>query len=130
MARIEWINAKLKVWGAWKVRREDLALGYPKVNILLSMGGGGSSGYRDTPMHIDEIDAAQTDRAVEALRLVKSHLYLTLQYIYVQNKGVSRTAAAMGRSRAAIHAQLDQADIELARWFDDARTPAKKGFTS
>lgn len=119
MARIDHIHRRLVVWGAWRARREDSGLGYPKVNILLSMGGGGASGYRETVLPLNEIEAAETDQAVESLRLVKSHLYVTLHHIYIGNKGVTGTARLMARSRAAINAQLDQADIDLARWLED-----------
>lgn len=116
MARIEHIQRRLVAWGAWKSRSENHGLGFARTNILLSLGGGGSAGYREAVVPIDEIEAAETDRAVESLRLVKSHLYLTLQHIYVRNAGVAKTAAAMGRARATIHAQLDQADAEIDRW--------------
>jgi len=133
MARLDHIHRRLVLWGAWRARREDAGLGFPKVNILLSMGGGGAAGYRETVVPLDEIEAAETDRAVESLRLVKSHLYLTLHYVYIKNKGVTGTARAMARSRAAIHAQLDQADVEIQRWLEDLREQrdqaSKKSFT-
>ena len=133
MARLDHIHRRLVAWGAWRARREDAGLGFPKVNILLSMGGGGAAGYRETVVPLNEIEAAETDRAVESLRLVKSHLYLTLHYVYIKNKGVTGTARAMARSRAAIHAQLDQADVEIQRWLEDLREQrdqaSKKSFT-
>lgn len=133
MARIEHIHRRLLTWGAWRARREDAGLGFPKVNILLSMGGGGAGGYRETVVPLNEIEAAETDRAVESLKLAKSHLYLTLHYIYIRNTGVTGTARKMGRSRSTINAQLDQADVEVARWLDDRReqreAAAKRSFT-
>lgn len=133
MARLDHIHRRLVVWGAWRARRDDAGLGYPKINILLSMGGGGAGGYRETVVPLNEIEAAETDRAVESMRLVKSHLYLTLHYVYIRSQGITATALAMGRSRAAINAQLDQADVEIQRWLDDRRdqrdAAAKKSFT-
>ena len=133
MARLDQIHRRLVVWGAWRARREDAGLGFPKVNILLSMGGGGAGGYRETVVPLDEIEAAETDRAVESLRLVKSHLYLTLHCIYIRNMGVTATARRMARSRAAVSAQLDQADVEILRWLEARREQrdqaTKKSFT-
>lgn len=133
MARLDHIHRRLVAWGAWRTRRENLGLGYPRVNILLSMGGGGAGGYREATIPIDEIEAAETERAVESLRLVKSHLYLTLQYVYVKNEGVTGAARLMRRSRAAISAQLDQADVEIQRWLEALREQrdraTKKSFT-
>ena len=131
MARIDWVSTRLAIWGAWKARREDSGLGYPRTNILLSMGGGGAGGYRETVVPINELEAAETDRAVESLKLVKSHLYLTLQYIYVRNTGIRLCAQRMGRAESTIKAQLEQADAEIARWFDAKReaAEAKRSFT-
>lgn len=132
MARIDWITARLKTWGAWKARREDNGLGFPTVNILLSAGGGRGSGYRETIVPASEIEAAETDRAIESLKFTKSHLYLTLQHIYVRNAGVKGTAHAMRRAESTIKAQLEQADAELARWFEARREQAeaaKRSFT-
>lgn len=131
MARIDWVSTRLAIWGAWKARREDSGLGYPRTNILLSMGGGGAGGYRETVVPINELEAAETDRAVESLKLVKSHLYLTLQHIYVGNTGIKLCAQRMGRAESTIKAQLEQADAEIARWFDAKReaAEAKRSFT-
>lgn len=131
MARIDWVSTRLAIWGAWKARREDSGLGYPRTNILLSMGGGGAGGYRETVVPINELEAAETDRAVESLKLVKSHLYLTLQYIYVGNTGIRLCAQRMRRAESTIKAQLEQADAEIARWFDAKReaADAKRSFT-
>lgn len=131
MARIDWVSTRLAIWGAWKARREDSGLGYPRTNILLSMGGGGAGGYRETVVPINELEAAETDRAVESLKLVKSHLYLTLQYIYVGNTGIRLCAQRMRRAESTIKAQLEQADAEIARWFDAKReaAEAKRSFT-
>ena len=131
MARIDWVSTRLAIWGAWKARREDSGLGYPRTNILLSMGGGGAGGYRETVVPINELEAAETDRAVESLKLVKSHLYLTQQHIYVGNTGIRLCAQRMGRAESTIKAQLEQADAEIARWFDAKReaAEAKRSFT-
>lgn len=133
MARLDHIHRRLIRWGAWRARREDYGLGFSKVNILLSLGGGGAGGYREAVIPTDELEAAEIDRAVESLKLVKSHLYLTLHYIYIKNQGVTGTARAMARSRAAINAQLDQADVEIHRWLEDLRkqrvSAEKRSFT-
>jgi hypothetical protein len=132
MARIEWVKERLVIWGAWKARREDSGLGFPRINILLSMGGGGAGGYREAVVPINELEAAETDRAVESLKLVKSHLYLTLQYIYVRNTGIRLCAQRMGRAESTIKAQLEQADAEIARWYEVRREQAeasKRSFT-
>lgn len=128
MARIDWVKARLVAWGAWRARREDFGLGFPSVNILLSNG---RSTVRETIIPAAEVEAAETDRAVQALKLNKSHLYLTLELIYVKNTGIKRAADVMRRAESTIKAQLDQADAELARWFDAEREhkESKKSFT-
>ena len=70
---------------------------------------------------INDVDAAETDRAVSSLRLVKSHLYLTLHHIYVDGWGIKRTAVVMRKAESTVKANLDQADHALAAWYQAQR---------
>jgi hypothetical protein len=75
------------------------------------------SGYRDSVIPVDDVDAGLTNSAVESLRLTRSHLYLTLQYIYPEGRGIAATARLMARAESTIKAQLEEADRALAAWF-------------
>lgn len=115
MARIKWVSERLKRWGAWCARREANGLGYAKSSIFLSMPSGGS---REAEIPVNDLEAAQTDRAVESLRFSRSHLHMALLLIYVQNLGVKLTARRMARAESTIKANLEEADRALAEWFN------------
>lgn len=140
MARIDWVKDRLEAWAIWSMRNAGGARGFAKESILVSETWSRGS-YNHMPIPVNEQECWDMDRAVAALKLSKSHLFLTLVAIYLQDKGVLLVAQEMGRSPATIHAQLDQADRAIAAWFGEqweARERAKAqaaaakqgGFTS
>lgn len=115
MARIEWVRERLENWARWAVQREGGALGYPRQSAFARLAGKGRRAEAVIP--IDDVDAALTDEAVNALRWDRPHLYLTLQCIYVQGREIRETAQVLGRAPSTISAHLEQADQALAVWF-------------
>lgn len=123
MARIEWVKQRLENWGNWKEREARGGLGFATQSVLLATGG---SGYRETIVPVNDLDAAETNTAVESLKLgARSHLYVALQCYYVRGLGIAGTARYMVRSPSTVHANLDQADHALAQWFQE-REQAKR----
>lgn len=125
MARIEWVKHRLENWALWKDREGRGGLGYATQSVLLSEPGGG---YRESIVPIDDIDASLTNTAVESLRPTRSHLYMTLQHIYVQGIGIKETCRRMARAESTIFANLDQADKALSEWFGERAQKQKKSF--
>lgn len=124
MARLEHIKQRLNNWALWKARQNDGGLGYHSTNILaVEVWGRGSYNGMTIP-HIEQ-DAEQTDRAVQALKLGKGHLFVTLDCIYLKDLGVKQTARRMQRAESTIKAQLEQADHAIAAWLD-AEAEAKE----
>ncbi len=129
MARIEWVRERLENWARWAVQREQGALGFPRQAAFTRLANKGTRSEAVIP--IDNIDAALTDEAVTALRWNRSHLYLTLQCIYVQGRDVADTARRLGKAPSTIKAHLEQADAALAIWFREraeARQARKGSF--
>lgn len=124
MARIKWITERLKRWGAWRTRKESNGLGYARSSIFLSLPSGGTS---DAAIPINDLEAAQTDRAVESLRFTRSHLHRVLVLIYVDNTGIKTAARRMARAESTIKSNLEDADHALAEWFDKQATPDRSG---
>ncbi len=116
MARIEWVKQRLENWALWKVRERSGGLGFASRSSFLREVD--SSRYREAIVPVDEVDAALTEQAVEALKLGHGHLHKTLHCIYVDGIGIKGTARVMARAESTIKAQLDQADHLLKRWFD------------
>lgn len=116
MARIDWIQHRLKNWALWKVAGNSGGLGFSSQAAFLAMKVDCS---RDSPLPVDEIDAEKMDRAVESLKLSgNGHLYKTLQLHYLKGLGFKDVAREMGRAVSTIHAQLAQADRALQDWFN------------
>ena len=109
MARIERIKRRLDNWALWKARMGSGGLGFHSVNILaVAVWSRGS--YNGSFIPHFEQEAEETERAVQALKLGRSHLFVTLDAIYLKDWGVTETARNMGKSPSTIHAHLDHAD--------------------
>jgi len=128
MARIEWVKQRLENWALWKDRESRGGLGYATTSVLLSEA---VDRYREVALPVDEVDASTTNIAVESLRAGRSHLYMTLQLIYIAGVGVRETSRRMARAESTIKANLDQADHALSQWFGErSEQREKKSFTT
>lgn len=130
MARTEWVKLRLDNWALWKDRESRGGLGFPTQAAFLNEVS--SDRYRESIIPVDEVDASVTDQAVEALRVPRPALYEVLQLYYIRGCGVQGVMRALGCARATVHANLDQADRALARWFSakDERAAASRHHTS
>lgn len=117
MARLEHIKRRLDNWALWKARMNDSGLGFHSRSILaVDVWMRGSYNGASIP-HFEE-DAQQIDEAVNALKLGKGHLFVTLDCIYLKDLGVKQTALRMQRAESTIKAQLEQADHAIAAWLE------------
>ncbi len=115
MARIEWIQHRLRNWALWKVSGASGGLGFSRQAAFLAMH---VDCNRESPLPIDDIDAEKMDRAVESLKLGKGHLHKTLQLHYIKGLGLKDVADQMGRALSTIKSHLEQADHALQEWFN------------
>lgn len=118
MARLERIKRRLENWALWVERSQSSGLGFATRSILLTDAWSRGS-YNGMMIPIIEQEAEATDEAVQALKLSRSHLYVTLECIYLRDLGIKGTAARMQRAESTIKAQLEQADHAIAAWLDD-----------
>ena len=139
MARIESIQQRLENWALWSVRGAGGGLGYASVNVLAS-DTWSRGRYNGATIPVLDLEAEETDQAVKALRLSRSHLYVTLELVYIKGIGVRGAARRMRRAESTIHAQLGEADKAIQDWLSDkaedrerqrvaAAAAAKKSFT-
>ena len=127
MARLERIRQRLEEWAIWKTRDEAGARGYATSSVLCSVTTVWSRGsYNGQLIPVFEERSAETDLAVESLKLSRSHLYETLRCIYLLELGVPMTAQRMGRAKSTINAQLEQADHAIDQWLQERATEAEK----
>lgn len=131
MARTEWVKLRLDNWALWKDRESRGGLGFATQAAFLKEVS--SDRYRESIVPCDEVDASVTDQAVESLRMSRPALYQVLQLYYIKGCGVQGVMRAVGCARATVHANLDQADRAIARWFsdrDEAKARVKNSFTT
>lgn len=117
MARLPHIKQRLENWAMWRARQEGSGLGFATRNMLanwMESAGEVSRHSREATIPVLHLEAEETDEAVEAMRLGRGHLHVTLMCVYVKDLGVTGTARHMRRQPSTVHAQLDQAD----HWID------------
>lgn len=125
MARLERIKHRLNNWAMWKSREASGGLGYATRSVLLSDVWCRGS-YNGMAIPVLEQDAEETNQAVESLRLTRSHLYVTLDCIYLKDLGIKATARRMMRAESTIKMQLEQADQAIAQWLEDRAIEREK----
>ena len=117
MARIKHIQRRLENWAIWSSRCAGGGRGFATKSVLASEVWSRGS-YNNVPIPVFEEEAAETDKAVSALKLGKGHLFVTIDCIYLKDLGVRATAQRMQRAESTIKAQLEQADHAIAAWLD------------
>jgi len=125
MARLERIKHRLNNWALWKSREASGGLGYATRSVLLSDVWCRGS-YNGMAIPVLEQDAEETNQAVESLRLTRSHLYVTLDCIYLKDLGIKATARRMMRAESTIKQQLEQADQAIAQWLEERAIEREK----
>lgn len=136
MARIEWVKQRLDNWALWKEREQRGGLGfYTSSSFTWTMVD--TSGYRELMSTVDDLEAQETDNAVQALLADHPQLHRTLVLIYLEDTGIRNAALKMAKAESTIKANLDKADHTIAAWLrlraqakEEAQARAKKSFTA
>lgn len=114
MARIEGIRHRLENWSRWCAKVEGGALGYPTTNTLARLAGRGSSWGSIIPTN--DVEASETNDAVNSLKLTRSHLYVVLTLHYAKGLEIHRVAREMYRAESTIKRNLEDADAAIQAW--------------
>lgn len=99
MARNDWVRARLDNWARWLTQRESGALGFPKANIL-ARNRASSASTDNIP--VNDIEAQQTQAAVEGLRVSEPGLWFVVMCRYIGDPTVPpRRRQPMGQLELA-----------------------------
>lgn len=134
MARIEWVKQRLYNWALWVERGDAGTRGF-YTSSSFTWDAVDTSGYRDVPIPVDEVEAGQTDQAVQALRADKAHLFRTIEVIYIEGESIRRAAIELCCAESTVKARLEQVDHAIALWLrakreaDEKRIAHAKSFT-
>lgn len=113
MARIEWVKQRLDNWARWKEREQSHGLGFYSQSAFLRVAVD-SGGYREASIPVDDVEARQTDDAVQSLLADHGHLHRTLVLIYLEDSGIKAAALRLVCAESTVKARLDQADHLVA----------------
>jgi hypothetical protein len=134
MARLEWVDTRLRNWERWQCQMSGGGLGFATQAAFLNDHPGTE---REVRIPIDEVEASITHDAVDALKEPRPQLYQVLWCIYPFGLGPAGTARRLGVSTSNVHALLGVADRVLANWFteraakqEELRAAIKRSFTT
>jgi hypothetical protein len=133
MARLEWVDQRLKNWALWHERQASGGLGFATQSSFLKEFDSGR--YRTSFVPCDEVEAGVTDQGVAALRLVDEGLFDTVVLIYLKDSGIKGAAKVLHIAESSVKARLVRADHRLGEWFTErkrqqAEARKLRGFTS
>lgn len=114
MARIDDIERRLENWARWRIGSTGIE-GYAGTGFG-DWAGEGTSAYREARIPTSAVEAELTDRAVTSLHQDLRH---AVYVYYLQPEGYVKKALLLGCSVRVMYLRIEQAHIELQRWFDD-----------
>lgn len=117
MARIEWVEERLQVWARWKIARGSGDMGYSSVD--LGGANGGRSGYVTAAIPMLEVEAAETDEAVQGVH--PGELRLTVTEYYCGPGGIEEKMLRLGCAKATLMRRIEQAHEQIAGHIREVR---------
>lgn len=121
MARIDWVEERLLVWARWKIARGGGDMGYSSVD--LGGANGGRSGYVTASIPMLDVEAAETDEAVQ--KLYPGGLRLTVVEYYCGPGGVDDKLQRLCCAKATLMKRIEQAHEQIAVHFREVRERRK-----
>lgn len=110
MARIEWVENRLRDWARWRLTRGTGKLGYASMRYgpeLLSA----LEPYADAPVPTNAIEAAETDGLVA---LLPGDLRRTVEVWYVAGGGLQAKLRYLCCAERTLHDRIERAQRLLA----------------
>lgn len=113
MARIDWIEHRLLNWARWRLGAGGGRLGYAGVDMS-NPTPGIRDPYSEAPIPINDIEASETDQAVQ---LLPGELRATVIECYTGRGGEADHLRILVCAKATMHARIDRAHRLLADHF-------------
>lgn len=117
MARIDWVEERLQVWARWKIARGSGHMGFASVD--LGGSNGGRSGYVTAAIPLLDVEAAETDEAVQQLH--PGGLRLTVHEYYCGPGGIDDKLKRLCCAKATLMRRIEQAHEQMAVHFRQVR---------
>jgi len=109
MARIPDIERRLLNWARWKDGDGSPRLG----NGGVWNGESARSGYREAIVPTSDVEASQTDMAVQSM---VPELQQAVTIVYLRTGSIEKAAASVGVPISTIYRRVDLAHARIAAW--------------
>lgn len=113
MARNEEMERRLLNWARWRLTRGMGKLGYARTNLEEGTGDR-SNPFPDAPVPTNDIEASETDDAVQRL---PSDLRRTVEVCYVLGRSERERLAKLCISKTTMHQRIERAHRLLGEHF-------------
>lgn len=115
MARIEYIEHRLRNWARWVCMLGTSSGSLASVDLTQERVDKSSGGYdANTVVPIDDAEATQTQKAVSSL---VDELRRTVEVVYVETSSAGKAARKLQVAEATVHARVERAHYRLQEWF-------------
>lgn len=111
MARIDWVEHRLQNWARWMLTRGGGVLGYASVDLQAAGNGGSREPYESAPVPISDMEASDTDQAVQ---LLPGELRMTVIEVYTGKGGLADKIRRLCCGESTVHARIGRAHRLLA----------------
>lgn len=111
MARIDWVEHRLQNWARWKLSGGMGCLGYASVDLEQAGNGGDRDPYAAAAIPTNDIEASDTDDAVDRL---PSELKVTVLEVYTGKGGLADKIRRLCCGESTVHARIGRAHRLLA----------------
>lgn len=127
LARIGWIEHRLNNWARWSAERASRGLGLPRQSAFLRAASAPRSASVRNSVPTNDLDALQTEQAVQALRGINGVLHAAVVHHYLRDVSGQDLADRLGGvSVRRAYQRIEEAHQALATWFNDQRAIAAK----
>lgn len=109
MARIEWIEERLRNWARWRLMSGSGVLGFAGVN--LENADMPREPYADAPIPTNEIEASEMEDLVKRL---PGELKATVEVWYVDGGKLAKKLAKLCCAESTLHGRIERAHRQLA----------------
>lgn len=124
MARIEYVEHRLRNWARWRCMLEDGGGGMSTVDWSTPRVDQSRTGYdAPTVVPISDAEATETNKAVAAL---VADLRRAVEVVYVETSSTAKAARKLAVAEATVHARIERAHYRLQDWFREQRLAAER----
>jgi hypothetical protein len=123
MARIEWVDQRLRNWALWRIGERSGGLGFAHVNLQATPVDNPQGWDAQARIPVLDEEASVTHQGVSTLA---SELRRTVEVYYIGSGSVATKLRQLACEKATLYDRLDRTHRTLAVWFGERDRQAKR----